>query len=319
MHTRRLATLLVSGLLVLTAAAPVAAVDTGTVYVHVQIQGYTVQPGAVGGELHCGGMPAVGFGLEPGNTESTSGPFVVPAGSCGIRNVGLGDAGDLGEWGPVYVTPDTNVAAGGTFTFEVTVQLLYNGNQPQWDVYGYIPMKTLSADRVLVKSTGAITVSGSIWCPEYRYWPFGDAAFVNVDWDATQYVGRKTAIHGSYRSDIATICYDPATPTKPLTWETRSGANNGQIRWVFGTDGRFGSGTIIVEPSSGFEMTQVTQWWDDGRPDYSASCKPTPPTGDPNPTGYAFYDSNGDGFCAYDAFLYGRTQWTVRTTLVKSR
>jgi hypothetical protein len=102
----------------------------------------------------------------------------------------------------------------------VTIQRFYNGRQPQWDNGTWFPMEVFTVDRVYLNRYGGVTAEGLAWCPSLAASPFGEGStvspYIAIDWDATQYVGRTTAIHGSYGSDIATPASIPLTRRHPF-------------------------------------------------------------------------------------------------------
>lgn len=313
MIARRCVALLGAGLLAVSVAAPVAAVEPAGVTVHVAVDGYNVGDfGPITGDLVCPGLEQpYGFQLDPGTAGSDFGPFSVPPGNCEIENVGLGDSGYLGTWEGYTIEPEGwfSVADGQQVDVTVTVTRGYNGSEPEPDSSAWVTPSLFTVDRVLVNRSGGITAEGRIFCPDVAEWSPAGLMFVNIDWDALQYIGRRTAVHGSYRSDIATICYDPAHPTAVQSWQTRSGATNGGIWWVYGRDGKFATGTIIIEATtySTVMLAIRAQWWDETGTagPYDPACQ--------------WEDAQGDGFCVDEVVVAGRVQTPVKATAVRTK
>lgn len=305
MRTRRVAGLAGSLLLVLAGAVPAAAEEPASVTVTVGLSGYLQGVGGASALLHCEGLPVplragVGAGEPPSATT-----FQVPPGWCWVTFDD--DPGYLGQWREVAISPDAALmaVAGEEIAFSVDVVREWNEQEPEWDTDAWLGVAPFTVDAVLVNRGGGITVGGAIGCPVEGAWPLDAWAVLNVDWTATQYVGRKTAVHGAYVSDIGTLCYRPDEPGAVYRWATLSGANEGATRWVYGTDGKFAAGTIHVEASVGGTVELVTQGFDASLDRYDPAC-----TAEPAEDGR--YDRNGDGFCAWRTTLEGRTQADVR-------
>lgn len=327
-------TVAVATALLLTAsvAAPVWAFDGGNggIQVKVVVSGYIAGQLNVGGTIRCNGIAeGIGFGVSEfvvtaEGREGTSGPFEVPAGGqCWIRGdeVGLGDPGDLGEWGEVSLSGPVTIVAGQVATLPVAVERWYNGAPPEWDNRTWFPMEVFTVDKVYLNRYGGITAEGMVLCSALGEWLHGQqpvgtdpTVYIGINWDATQYVGRRTAIHGSYGSDIAKVCYDTDHPTTPVRWQSMHPSGAGaEVAWVYGVDGRFGSGTIRIDADSFNDMSTVTQWWDPSGAAYNDACT----TVDANADGW--YDSNGDGFCAYYVEAGQRTTANVRTITLRTK
>lgn len=308
--------------LAFSAAGPVAAAGTGSIDVHVQVTGYF--PGEIEpffGRIGCLGLPqSIDFGVGISNGYGTSGPIQVPAGlNCKILELSPRYPGDLGYWGqmqtPGWVLVEENV----THNLEVTIERFYNGNEPMVDYSEWIPSELFTVDRVYLNRYGGISAEGLVRCSalaeKLGYAPLNpeDLPIANINWDATQYVGRKTAIHGSYGSDIGNPCVDPSDPSKPFRWTSRHPAGNDSvIGWLYGVDGRFASGTIVINATLDAQARLVMQWWDPLGEDYDEDCSTTP-----SEVGY--FDGDGDGFCVYEYTAQERVTTPVRTTSYKGK
>jgi len=106
------------------------------------------------------------------------------------------------------------------------------------------------ADKVWVNKFGGITIEGWADCTQAVEETYPDptdrpdVVYVNVDWDAIQYVGRTKAIHAHHGSSIATQCY----PWVPGANRWRTWSPSGQAPWwEYSADGKFAPGTIAVE------------------------------------------------------------------------
>lgn len=112
---------------------------------------------------------------------------------------------------------------------------------------------TLIADTVLVNKGGGITVSGTLDCTaaveeayEGSTIPSEFAVFTNVNWRATQYVGRGKVVTAVWESAVASVCY--GSPFEGSgTWQTRYPYPSGAIQWVYSATGKFQAGTIHIE------------------------------------------------------------------------
>jgi hypothetical protein len=311
--------LLATAALIASTAAPTTALADGLdptkgyANVVVEVVNYTPGDYVFGGQFDCGAPGApIYFGIDhPG-----FGYVELPLGeTCSIVDFTGGDPGELGRWGIWTVEPSqVTIAAAEPMLMTVTIEREYNGNEPRWDFNDWLPMEVFTVDRVYVNRSGGITAEGLVLCKGLAASPAGPNPIINIDWSATQYVGRKTAIHGSYGSDIGNFCYDPEHPTTALRWRSMhpSGAD-AVTAWVYGVDGRFASGTIIVDADGMNDMSSITQYWDSDLDGYDpVACTP------------AFkenggYDQNGDGFCAYSIWSGQRTTAAVRTTSLKGR
>jgi hypothetical protein len=108
------------------------------------------------------------------------------------------------------------------------------------------------ADKVLVNKYGGIQVEGWWDCteaveqayPEEADRP--DSVLVNINWDATQYVGRTKVVQVSYDSGIAGECYKK-DEAGPYRWSTFSDYPMGQPMWMYSPDGKFGSGKVHID------------------------------------------------------------------------
>lgn len=322
----RLVTIIAGAALAATSmAAPAAALDTptATVSVEVQVVGY-VAPGfePLGGRLSCGSLGGpLDFEVGAGAGPLSSGPLLVPAPTgCSVGEMQLGDPGPLGSWDNWWTAGAVFLQAGESATIHVTVERSYNGNQPEWDGGTWFPMEVFTVDKVWLDRWGGVSAEGLAWCPSLAASPVGPDPIIGINWDAIQYVGRRTAIHGSYGSDIGKNCFDPAHPTTPLRWTSmHMGLQEPTRAWVYGVDGRFGSGTIRIEADSYNDMSQVTQWWDPNGEGYSAACSTTDPNGNGRVDTGEWFDANGDGFCAYSIESGQRTIANLRTTTWRSR
>ena len=311
-------TLVAAAALALSVAGPVAAeTGYGAINVHVQVNGYTLGgfgpfSGTIGCESPAENAP---FWVDASSGSGSSGEIQLPAGlNCGIRDFYPGYAGDLGDWGEAQVPAEWNlIAEGGTIDLLVTIDRYYNGGELMWDYGTGIPMEVFTVDRVYLNRYGGITAEGLAWCPTLAAVPAGPAPIIGINWDATQYVGRKTAIHGSYRSDIGKFCLDLYNPDTPVRWTSMHPSGTGaETAWVYGVDGKFASGTIRIDADSMNEMEIVTQWWDEDGEGYDESCSPVQGNDD-------WYDFNGDGFCNFWIMSGQRTTANLRTTQLKGK
>jgi hypothetical protein len=304
------------------AAGPVTALEPvyGAINVHVQVTGYRLGDiGPFGGTIGCDGLAEnVGFGIPITDGTGDSGPIQLLAGlNCRISEFNPGYAGDLGSWGGAQIPDDWVLIAGGaTFDLWVTIDRSYNGAELMWDYGTWFPMEVFTVDRVYINRYGGVTAEGLAWCPALAAVPAGPEPIIGINWDATQYVGRKTAIHGSYGSDIGKFCFDVADPLKPVRWTSMHPSGTGaETAWVYGVDGKFASGTIRIDADSYNEMEIVTQWWDAGGEGYNPACSNEPDPVDPD----GWYDANGDGFCAFWIMSGQRTTANLKTTQLKGK
>jgi hypothetical protein len=288
------------------------------IQVHVTVTGHTPGFTLVFGTIRCDGMAEdIGFGVAINDGSGTSADLEAPTGvACQIQEVWpdlVGDQAAWGDWsvepgGPVAIPEDANVQ------FTITIERFYIGSEPERDASAWFTPDAFSVDRVYLNKTGGITAEGLISCRTMAETVAGVDPIVNVSWDATQYVGRKTAIHGAYGSDVGSFCYDPDHPATPLRWYSMHPGPGGEAvtAWVYGVDGKFGSGRVIIEADSYSQLWAVTQWWDRTRDDFSSACSPTPRAD-------GWYDQNGDGFCAYELEFGLRSTYALKTTTVRTK
>jgi hypothetical protein len=297
-------------------AAPVAAVDVdpelGYANVVVEVVNYTVGDFVFGGQIDCDSLGAPIDFFVP---ATESGPIALPVGdTCWVADFSGGDPGELGKWGNWTLESQVQIVLGQVVEMHVTMEREYNGNKPRWDVNDWLPMEVFTVDRVYVNRSGGITAEGLVLCKALAASPAGPDPIISIDWSATQYVGRKTAIHGSYGSDIGNFCYDSKHPTTPVRWRSMHPSGDEAVTaWVYGVDGKFAPGTIIIDADALNDMSSITQYWDPDLEGYDPEgCTP------------AFkanggYDQNGDGFCAYSIWSGQRTTAAVKTTSLKGR
>lgn len=290
--------------------------EVGFINIHVDVVGYTAgEFGGFAGRLGCDGLAEpVDVGIEQGSYET--GPIELMAGmACGLVEFSGGGAGSYAGWGGWSVEPAdwVVVATGQTTTLTVSIERWYDGSQPEWDNGAWFPMEVFTVDRVYLNRYGGITAEGLAWCPALAASPAGPEPIIGIDWEATQYVGRKTAIHGAYGSDIGKWCFDAAHPDTPVRWTSmHPSGTEADTAWVYGIEGRFGSGMVRIDADSYNDLSVISQWWDPQGQDYSPTCSTTP-----DPDGW--YDANGDGFCAYAIESGQRTTANLKTTVVKAR
>ena len=323
MHARqRLVVLGSSAILALAMAGPVVAEEpggpTGSIVIDLHVIGYNVGVwDHFGGQIGCDGLAdPVGFDIPASTAEASSEPVVVPADTpCRLADLGSGDPGAYAWWGdPEVVSGEPfSVAAGETAHVDVDIERGWTGDEPYADVDTWYGLDVFTVDRVYLNRSGGITAEGLVLCSSMADVP-GFEDYLGIDWDATQYLGRKTAIHGGYRADIANKCFDPAQPTRAQRWTSSHPAGNGAVTaWVYGVDGRFGAGTIHVDAAIGGDLVYMTQYWDSDSADtWDPGCNATP-------VASGYYDQNGDGFCFFRVFVGERTYGDVRTTAVKGR
>jgi hypothetical protein len=322
----RLSIVLAAAALVVATAGPAAATDppnplNAYVEITVVVEGYDVGDySGFGGQFNCSNtLEPRGFGI---GVDPASAVIELPIGEiCHLTLFSGGDPGDLGEWGDWRTDQGAVLTvAGAVLPIEVTIQRWYNGRQPEWDNGTWFPMEVFTVDRVYLNRYGGVTAEGTAWCPSLAASPFGPVPYIGINWDATQYVGRKTAIHGSYGSDIANTCFDPIHRTTPVRWTSmHPSGTEAATAWVYGENGRFASGTIRIDADSYNEMELVTQWWDEQGDGYSNLCSPVDI--DINGDGFTdgWYDSNGDGFCAFNVQSGQRTTANLKTIALKSK
>jgi hypothetical protein len=306
---------IVAGALVLGTAAPVSAEQAPPgpqIQVTVEVEGYARGRSFVSGTIGCQGLPEnISFGVGVDDGSGISSYLEAPAGlQCSIGNVSPGDPGAMGRWGAWTVEPGGWVTipdGDGVTLFIIRIERLYNGAEPDRDAGTWFTPDVFTVDRVYLNRTGGISAEGRISCRTLVESVFGADSIIGINWAATQYVGRRTAIHGSYGSDIGKRCYDPANPSTPVRWTSEHPApgDTSTTAWVYAVDGKFASGTIIIEADSYNQMTTITQWWD---PDCST---------EPQPDGW--YDANGDGFCAFYNEFGLRITAALKTTTVRTK
>ena len=173
---------------------------------------------------------------------------------------------------------------------------------PAWDFDGEYKIETFTADRAQVNKNGGLTIDGSLWCPAL----VGHLdPYLGIEWTATQYLGRKGAITATYEPAIAHPCYDSSGGL--VHWATKGPGTQDKTMWIYAPNGKFGAGTVHVELRTGGQSSDqfITQRFDPTRPDYSDTCSMTPDDA-------GFYDSNGDGYCAYNVLLWGDEQFDLR-------
>ncbi|MFM2105739.1 MAG: hypothetical protein RL338_771 [Chloroflexota bacterium] len=300
MNARRLGTAIVSLVLIL-GTAPPAAAATGSLTITLAVTGYAPGTPTVPFGLFCDGQPDRQLFLDPGGSTN----LTVEATDCHVGDIG-GDAGDLAWWGEMDL-PVVSVPAGGSATLAIVLERVYNGEDPQWDAFFQPSLSAFTIDRIELNRSGGLRVFGTLFCPAVEGTPFEGDNYLGMEMRLTQYVGRKTAVHATWSSDIAVRCFDPATPGTPVPWTTISSASTlpGMEWWIYGTDGRFASGDVLIE--AGVSLgSYVATWWDEGSDTYAATCST-----DWREDG--FYDANGDGFCAYYTDSGARAQQTVKT------
>lgn len=312
----RVAAVLAAISLLAPAASPAVALDLdplkGYGQVNVVVTNYTAGDYAVGGHLACDTLGGpVDFMID----EGTSGLIELPVGAtCSIADLDGGDAGELGRWSHWEWNQDLVIVAGQVATWDVTLEREYNGGEPQVDYDAWFPMEVFTVDRVWVNRTGGISAEGLAWCPSLAAVPGGPEPIIGINWTATQYVGRRTAIHGSYGSDIGKWCFDELAPTAPVRWTSMHPAGTeAAMAWVYGVDGKFASGTIVIEADSLNDMSSITQSWDPDLEGYD----PEGCTTQPNDIGA--FDVNGDGFCNYAIWAGQRVTAAVKTSAWKAR
>jgi hypothetical protein len=293
----------------------VAAVDLesgrGYAQITVTVVNYTLGDYVFGGQIGCTSLESpVDVLLD----DVQSDPIDLPVGdTCWVEDFTGGDPGELGRWGKWTVDTQVQIVADVVAQMTVTMEREYNGQEPRVDFDGWFPMEVFTVDRVFVNRTGGITVEGLAHCPALATSPAGPVPIISIDWNATQYIGRRTAIHGSYGSDIGKFCFDPEAEETPVRWTSMHPSGTGAATaWVYGVDGKFGSGTIIIEADALNDMSSVTQGWDPDLEGYDPAC-----TTDVKANGG--YDHNGDGFCAYSIWSGQQTQAALKSTSVKGR
>ena len=247
----------ISRLSIVLAAAALAASTAGSatatippdsekayVEITVVVEGYTLGAyGGFGGQFTCTNTPEPrGFGVGDGPASAV---IELPIGeTCHLTQFSGGDPGDLGGWGDWWAEPVVT-EKGVVLPVAVTIERFYNGRQPQWDNVTWFPMEVFTVDRVYLNRYGGVTAEGTAWCPGLAASPFGPVPYINIDWDATQYVGRKTAIHGSYGSDIANMCFDPNQRTSPVRWTSMHPSGTGATTGTAAGTGTAGPGSDI--------------------------------------------------------------------------
>jgi hypothetical protein len=186
------------------------------------------------------------------------------------------------------------VAVGVTGGF---AQVQADGTPTEWDFVGEYQLDLLTADTALVNKNGGLTVEGLLWCPTIDGLPISD--FVGISWDATQYLGRKSAITASYGPAIAHQC----NTETPVRWRTLGPGTQNKVQWIYAANGKFGVGTVHLELRVLSYQEIILELGEEG-------C---PATG----IGTPFWDANGDGVCAYAVYLWGAEQVDLR--VIRSR
>lgn len=312
----RTAALLAAISLLAPAASPAAAFDLepgkGYGQVRVEVINYTAGDYVVGGHIGCDALGGfVDFQVDGGVSE----PIELPVGAtCWIKDFEGGDPGELGRWSHWEWNQDLVIVADQVATWDVTLEREYNGLAPRVDYDGWFPMEVLTVDRVWINRSGGISAEGLAWCPSVAPFVVDQVPYIGIDWAATQYVGRRTAIHGSYGSDIAKWCFDPDDPEAPVRWTSMHPAGTeAAIAWVYGVDGRFGSGTVIIEADALNDLSSIIQSWDPDLEGYDPDgCSPVFKAN-------GAYDHNGDGFCHYAIWSGQVVTAAVKTTSLKGR
>jgi hypothetical protein len=309
---RVLAAAIAASLLALSAGAPAAAADPGSIRIDVAISGYTV--GFSGGTatfwLGCsgfGGPQQVDVDLAGLTGSGLLGPL--PFGTtCVINDADPGDAGPMASFEEPQISPGSVTVGADVVAFQVGIERSWSGVTPQWDWAGEFRLDVLTADRALVNRYGGLTIEGRAWCKSMAGLPVDQ--YLNVSWDATQYVGRKTAITAGYEPAIAFDCHDEAAPTAPVSWRTLGPGTQNTVEWIYASNGKFAAGMVHVEVRIESWQELVSQWWDSSRDDYDSRCSTTPTTS-------GFFDANGDGFCAYNVIVWGAEQFDLRAARVR--
>ena len=320
----RLAIIPAAVVLAATAAAPVAAVDpppSASIQIAFDVAGYVTpdMPGVnVGIWCNTWGDEPQYFDFElywPAD-PSWSEPIDVPADSvCDVVDFSGADS-KLGYWTDWLDEPGGPFAvpAGEPVVVTITTERVYNGNEPWPDESRWFELDAFTIDRVFINRYGGVTAEGTLLCSSlaelYGIEPGkGEPPALGVNWTATQYVGRKTAIHGSYSSDIANFCIDPEDPGAPQPWRSmHPGTGEAVTAWVYGENGKFASGSIRIDAAVDDQSTYVLQWWD-----------PSGESGEFDPVRcgqlpvFEFFDSNSDGFCTIEVFVGQRTTANLRT------
>lgn len=299
MNARRFGTAVVSLVLVLATAPPTAAA-AGSLRITLAVTGYTAGAPSVPFGLFCDGQPDRQLVLDAGGSTT----LTVEAADCHVGDIG-GDAGDLAWWGAMDL-PAVTVPAGGSATLAMVLERVYSGEDPRWDAFFSPVVERFTVDRVELNRYGGLRISGTLHCPSVEGTPFEQGNWLGMELTVTQYAGRRITIHGSWGSDIALNCFRTSEPG-PVPWVTRSSAStlpDGEW-WIYGTDGRFAAGEVLVAAGVTF-WTAPGQWWDPEGEGYDPGCSTTPRDD-------GFYDANGDGFCAYYVDAGARVQAMVRT------
>jgi hypothetical protein len=294
------------------AGPPIAAGDvlgTGSIVVHVAIGPYW--PGVSDpfeGAVECESMaePA-GFAVWLDGPTGDSGPIDIevtdPAGqACWIESFWPPESG-VGEWGGVDGTGGTIIVGPGEVVdVWVSVERTFAG--ADWDLwvddYQDANVDLLTIDRVWVNRYGGITAEGRLWCPTAQdLFPGFQDIVLNVNWDATQYIGRKTAITARYESYFGSLCDE----TPPPVWQTMKFAPGGgaEVGWIYSTSGKFATGSIHVEAEAYGGFLAIAQWWDPDGDRYDPTCSTEPNSG-------GWVDNDGDGFCVTEVWLGTRAQ-----------
>lgn len=251
-------------------------------------------------------------GATDGNVLDPLGPL--PAAThCWIEVSSYPNAGDNAGWNEATFDPDSEfwLTDGDT---HVTVSIARTWAQewpPQDDVWSEHLLAT-TVDRVYLNSKGGIEVEGTSWCPEAAdVLPLGsDGAYANAGWSALQYVGRRTAIHAQYESAIAHPCFEPAAPNHgPYRWETRYAYPSGALLFIYGSDGKFGAGSIHVEAFVGMELVGIAQNFAPGGW--------TSFEGEYVPYDAACQDNDGDGWCVTRHLWSGWAQADLKPIKVR--
>lgn len=304
---RAAACLLASAGLVGVLAAPVAAeAAPPSLTIHTSVSHY------IGGwweqqiafNVSCDGYGTAEVWVDlPGGSEDVLAQLgSPPAGTaCWLDVSYFPEAGDMAGWNDPEYSPNSGVTLeDGANTISVNLPRVWADGWPPQDDVGVEYALQVTVDRIYLNGRGGIEVEGTSWCPDAAALIEGpsEPLYAGASWQAIQYVGRKSAIHAGWDSAIAHPCWDVDDPDHgPYPWQTRYAYPSGALQFVYGYDGKFGSGSIHVEAVANTDLVTMSQNFAPGGW--------TSFEGDYVPYDAACQDNDGDGWCVTHAYWSG--------------
>ena len=316
---RAAAGLLASVALAAAAAGPVAAepwpatLSIETAVVHY-LGGWWQQE--VPFSVNCDGFPEQVVWVDlpgySGDVLAGLGP-VLEGTHCWLQVDSYPNPGEGADWEPEGYTPsDDFVLQPGENVVTMTIPRVWAMEWPPEPDSGFEYDMALTVDRVYLNGKGGIEVEGTSWCPDAEALPHGgvDFLFAGVNWQALQYVGRKTALSAGYASGIAHPCWDAGEPDHgPYAWQTRYPYPDGGLMFVYSPSGKFGSNSIHIEAFSDTSARLVVQNFAPGGW--------TSYEGEYVPYDEFCEDNDGDGWCVTEHFWFGFAQADLKPIKVR--